>query len=442
VTTEGINTTNQFTYSSNNSGELTQAILPYGGYLSWAYTNVTYSNSSGTTYREVANRYLSKDGTSNTANYAFSHEASPGPNVRQYTIITDPSGATREWTFGQSGVTMGLVTTTQANPSTGMSDVSSLTWTQDSASNSYIGSVLINSTVTIGGRQNNLEKWMDQTVDTHGNVTQVNQYNFGSSHTNPARTYNYTYLNSSSYTSRYIFNRLTQATVTDNATTTLTLVTNGYDQTNPTSQGPSNNWDLAYATISTRGNLTTSTTLNSNKTITYDTAGDPTGVTLNGVAASITMVGTNNYAAPTALTAGSLTQSLSWTPSIAPASTTGPNGDVTTMTYDTYGRPTGGTSPFGAVTTITYSSAPYTTSSPAVVTTTVNGRWTSRTLDGLGRTVKVQKGDANGTQSVAESVYGSGGGSPTGVLLQQAMPHASGGTPAYTTRTYDGEVEP
>jgi len=79
ATTSGINTSNEFTYSSNNSGELTQAVLPYGGYLSWTYDSVTYS--SGVTYREVSNRYLSKDGTSNTTTYSFSHESTPGPNV-------------------------------------------------------------------------------------------------------------------------------------------------------------------------------------------------------------------------------------------------------------------------------------------------------------------------------------------------------------------------
>jgi hypothetical protein len=54
----------------------------------------------------------------------------------------------------------------------------------------------------------------DQTVDVYGNVTQVKKYNFGNLST-PARTYNYTYLNSSNYTSLGIYNPLTQATVTD-----------------------------------------------------------------------------------------------------------------------------------------------------------------------------------------------------------------------------------
>ena len=50
-----------------------------------------------------------------------------------------------------------------------------------------------------------------QTLDTHGNLTQSQAFDYGNLST-PARTYNYFYL--TGYASQFIFNRLTSATVT------------------------------------------------------------------------------------------------------------------------------------------------------------------------------------------------------------------------------------
>ncbi len=58
------------------------------------------------------------------------------------------------------------------------------------------------------------------------NVTQTYQVNYAG--LGGTRTTNYTYLNTSGYTSRYIFNRLTGASVTD-GTTPQTLTTVTYD---------------------------------------------------------------------------------------------------------------------------------------------------------------------------------------------------------------------
>jgi len=48
------------------------------------------------------------------------------------------------------------------------------------------------------------------------------------------------------------------------------------------------------------------------------------------------------------------------------------------------------------------------------------------TLDGFGRTVKVENGDGSGTKSAVESVYGPCACSPLGKLIHQAMTHAPG----------------
>ena len=451
VTTQGINTATQFTYVANSNGtttgELLDATLPYGGYLSYNYDTVTYT--SGVSYREVASRVLSKDGTSGSATtYAFSHESTPGAYVRQYTIIDDPGGVGEKyWAFGQSGITQGLLTTYQgrSRPGPVALQESDLTWSQDSAGNSYIGTAVQKMDP---GKSYEQDKRTDQALDTHGNVTQTLLYNFGNT-TTPALTYNYTYLSSSSYTNLYIFNRLTQATVTSGNNVT-TLVSNSYDQgslsyPNGLSGFSGGNTpreiDPSYTNSggpTTRGNLTTSTTPDSSKTTTYDYTGNPISVTTNAVQMNVTNTTTNNYAAPMVLSAGSLSQTIAYNPSMTPQSSTGQNGDTTTMTYDIYGRPTGATSPYGATSTITYNNAPYSSTNQATSKATIDGRWTQNMLDGLGRTVLTQSGDASGANTQAESVYGSCGCSPFGKLIQQAMPHAPGGTPAYTTYTYDG----
>ena len=66
-----------------------------------------------------------------------------------------------------------------------------------------------------------------------------------------------------------------------------------------------------------------------------------------------------------------------------------------------------------------------------------NGRWTKTTLDGLGRTIKVETGYAAITKSIAETEYDSCACSPTGKLKRSTMPYAPGGTKWWKTNTYD-----
>ena len=60
----------------------------------------------------------------------------------------------------------------------------------------------------------NVQSKTTQTLDTHGNVTQTNIFNYGNL-TTAARTYNYTYVTGANYTSRYIFNRSLSSAVTN-----------------------------------------------------------------------------------------------------------------------------------------------------------------------------------------------------------------------------------
>jgi YD repeat-containing protein len=459
VQTSGINTEYVMGYTSPSNGTVTGELwwvnLPYGGSFAYGYDTVGYA--SGVSYRELSFRDLTKSGNwSDAVGYGFSHESTPGQYVRLYTIIDDPGSVGEKcWAFGQSGFEQGLTlayqgrsrpgstppisTCPQGSQSFNVLQENDLSWTQDSVGNSYISTAIQKMDL---GQSYEADKRTDQTIDVHGNVTQVLLYNFGNTST-PVQTYNYSYLNSSFYASAYVFNRLTQATVTAGSTTT-TLVTNGYDECCLPVNGPfPSEWDSTYGNGGgnhPRANLTSSTNVDTSRTISYDQQGNPSSTTSSAVTVNVTSGSSYNYAVPTALTVGTVTQTMAYNTALATTSSSGSNtGDTTTVTYDAYNRPSGTTSPFGASSTITYSAAPYSSSAPAIVTTTINGRWTRNMLDGLGRTIKTETGNGSTTTSSSETTFDSCGCPPIGKLKSQTLPHAPGAAnPTTTTYVYDG----
>jgi len=69
----------------------------------------------------------------------------------------------------------------------------------------------------------------------------------------------------------------------------------------------------------------------------------------------------------------------------------------------------------------------------------VGNRWTLTTMDGLGRTIKVEQGDSGGTtKSIVDTEYDSCACSPLGKVKRVSQPYAPGGTIYWTTYTYDG----
>ncbi len=171
-----------------------------------------------------------------------------------------------------------------------------------------------------------------------------------------ARTYTNTYLNSTNYLSRYIYNRLAGTTVTD-GTNTATLVNNGYDTYSLTNVTGMTQHDSTFNTSFTyRGNATSTNTPTSTVIRTFDIGGNVVTSKTNGVTTT-TNTSTNsstNYAAPGTLTTNSLTSSLQWSSFLGVSQTTGPNGDVASMVYDSTARPSQSTSPYGAVTHYSY----------------------------------------------------------------------------------------
>ncbi len=442
------------------SGDLTELVLPYGAYLIYTYSSVTYSGSR--IQKEIVERSLSKDGTTGSqTNYPFYHESgTSGLTIHACASIDDPGGlGEKYWAFSANGANQGLATyyqgrsplggpTCSASPGSTAMTQSAFTWTQDSAGNNYIGEVY---TTADPGQSYAVTKATTQAVDTHGNVIQVNYYDW-SNFTTPARTYLYSYLSSSSYTSRYIFNRLTSATVEKgDGTGAIALASVSYDQFSLGSVSGAREWDSNYtSSVTARGNPTTMTDMSGNTTTaTYNLYGNTTAAYVNGVASTASVSGTTNYAAPDSITVNStLTTSMTYSSFLGVTSQTAPDTATVDIGYDALARPASSQSTYGAWTYNVYTD---TGSSPNVCTS-VNTRWTQTFLDGLGRTLKVLTGSysssgpttcssASGATILteADTTYGSCGCSPLGKLMSQTLPYTYGGnTGASTAYTYDG----
>ena len=283
-----------------------------------------------------------------------------------------------------------------------------------------------------------------QTLDTHGNLTQSQAFDYGNLST-PARTYNYSYLTGSNYTSRYIYNRLSSVSMTPAGGSAITLVTKSYDNGYPPLQAtPAGMHDSNYGTsFLYRGNVTQTTGLSSSDTryFAYDAAGVLVQTTdALGHTVAIQANSDSHYSLPGTVTPNgntTLQTSMSYASSFAVTQVTGPNGAQGTTTYDSYGRPSQTQIPDGAVTTYTYNY------NPTYQVATANGRWTKTTLDGFGRPIQVDMGhdavsDAN-TVSRVVTQYAPCACSPLLKVWRVSQPYnPTSGIPVWTTYIYDG----
>lgn len=236
---------------------------------------------------------------------------------------------------------------------------------------------------------------------------------------------------------RFQFNRLASATVSNGAQT-VTLAQNSYDERAITAvsglqqhDGP--NFPASYIL---RGNLTTSVTPGATTQFWYDVTGTVTKTSdAQGHVVDVTSDSNRNYAVPSVVTPNTqsgLATSFSHSAFLGLTSQTAPNNAQHTINYDGYGRVSNTRTPEGVVTNFTY------TYNPAVQTgTNPDGRFTKSTQDGLGRTVRVETGDAAGAKSIVDTEYDSCACSPIGKVKRVSQPYAPGGTPVWTTYSYD-----
>jgi len=201
-------------------------------------------------------------------------------------------------------------------------------------------------------------------------------YDYGNL-TTPAGTYNHTYLVGSGCTNLKIYNRVLTSTVTPAGGSALTLASNSYDQFALVDRTGLREHDTtSYGTsLTSRGNVTTSTRGGVTTTTNYDITGMVTSTANASTTTSVTPV--NNNAVPGTVTTGALTSTFQYNSFLGLTQDTEPNNAVTTLAYDAYARPSSVTSPHGAQTTFNY------TNSPPTRTATTNGRWVKTTYVAL-----------------------------------------------------------
>ncbi len=301
------------------------------------------------------------------------------------------------------------------------------TWTRDSNGNPYIASVL---TTADEGQSYQKQSKTEQTLDTHGNVTETKLYDYGNL-TTPARTYTNTYVGGTEYTSKYIFNRLHTSTLAGGGQQ-VTLVHKQYDGLSPHYVHPreldeSLTWEH-------RGNATEVTANGVTTSVSYYNTGAVYSASSGGQSVDITLASSANYSAPSVITPNdesNLAETLTYTSFHGLATDTGPNSASSSRSYDQHARRTSSTSAQGATTSYTYDNT------QAWTKATSNGRWTKTYMDGLGRTIKVETGYDTTIVSTAETEYDSCACSPLGKVKRTSLPYAPGGTVYWTAYTYD-----
>jgi YD repeat-containing protein len=216
---------------------------------------------------------------------------------------------------------------------------------------------------------------------------------------------------------------------------TLTLTPSGWQWVSSvTAIDPANSSNIF------RGNVTTNYGMDMTHSMCYATTGAVIRSTNGGHTSTTQTSATTNYTAPTAITTGSLTTTLSWDNMLRPTGETGPNGDGVSIGYDSASRPATTYTPNGAYVTYTYStSPPQNTATMHTDDPNTTGRKTVTKLDGLGRAIEVDSIDASGvTQSIVQSQYAVCGCSPMGKLSKTSRPYKPGDPIYWTTYNYDG----
>jgi RHS repeat-associated protein len=364
-----------------------------------------------------------------------------GNGAKTWSFMTTAT-ATYPWQVGLITDFRQLATTTSTNAITH----DEYTWSRNAASIPYISA---KTSIKDEGTSNAQSALSTQTQDQYGNTTQSVIYPYNNTST-PLATYNNTYLDDSgtysnpfftaTYIEHYIRNRLTTSTITSALTggVPVTLATNVYDESTMSGAGSGYELDssppLQYYQ---RGMMSNSITPTKSGSMYYDPTGNVyQAYASDGSTYSASTSSTTNYAAPSTITSQSYSTSVTYNSCLGITQTTGQNGEQLQMAYDGRRRPTSGTSPYGAVTSYTYT-APGTL--PVTQTKTGPDGYTQTTLDGVGRTIKVLRGPSSSLiQSEVDTVYAPCACSPLAKLQKTSQPYAPGGTPVWTTYTYDG----
>lgn len=438
----GSGATHSFNYYA--TGEAAQVNLPYGGTMRWTYGE--WTSSSQRIVREVNQRWLAASAGATETGHFLTFDAGDASREYHYNrVVADQSGTSdKVWWFNPDR-TLGTFDERKL-PAYTVTVRKFYSWARTPTSDQpYISQV--DSTLELG-TSNALTKRSIQNLDQYGNVILAKEYDYTLSETT-ARWYFTDYLTDTNYTSRYIRNRPTQTRMTVNGVTTV-LATNLYDYgvspvcgafanyfSYPIVQNVTHHDDANYGQgFSYRGNLTSSSFPGGKACLAYDYLGVLQTKTDNNGTTTLTPDAGRQYAVPSAITANGYTTTLQWDSLFNPTTTTGPNSASAVFGWDQAGRVTSQTGPDG-------DSAGYSYSIASRVNTSTSGKLFTKTyLDGLGRTVKVEKGyNPTSTTSVVDSVvdteYAPCACTPMGKMKRVSQPHRPTDPAVWTTYTYD-----
>ncbi len=415
--------------AAGNYGLLTSMTLPTGGVVNFGYT--TFTDANGNVNRWVSSRSFG----AGTWTYT---PAVCGPNCQQVTA-TKPSGDQTLYTFnlnnGAWNTTMQSYTGSVAGGNLQMTVQNTFdTSLQDPIDGGGAFTRLTQTTTTLPAPGGNLVKQTQYAYDlftynyrgtnytgSRGKLTSKSEYTFGiGSPGGLTRKTAFSYLDDGSptYQSKNIVDRVTDVKVMDGSgTTTLAETTIGYDNYALTSvTGMSHHDDANYGTTNTvRGNPTAISrraggTNWLGTSLSYDTTGQVISISnFDGPVGTITYSPTLANAYPTTVTnmlghANNFNYDFN---TGLVTSSTDPNNQATSFSYDNMKRPTRTGFPDGGSVTTTYTSATQRDISTALTAT--SSRQDQIVLDGLGRVIrKTLVSDPAGADLVDTSYDSSG----------------------------------
>ena len=185
-----------------------------------------------------------------------------------------------------------------------------------------------------------------------------------------------------------------------------------------------------------RGNVTGSTSSNTTVCQLVDYLGTVRSATGPFGTTTTTPDVTKQYAVPSLITANGYSTSLQWDSLLNLTQSTGPNNATMNFGYDAASRPASTQGVDGDAVTYTYS----TPSRYSMATT--GKKFVKTSVDGLGRTVKVETGynPSPGTsvvESVVDTEYAPCACTPMGKMKRVSQPYKPGNPVVWTTYTYD-----
>jgi YD repeat-containing protein len=361
-------------HSGYYTGRVQRVTLPTGGYYEYDYptTGNDGINCPDSTITSV-NRVIN-DGTS-SATWGFARSSISGSAGT--TTATDPLGNQTLVTFDSNG----HETTRKVYAGTSTSGTRLRTINTTWASN---GTPATRVTILEDGTT---QSETDTTFDSYGNLDQRVEYDWGQGGRGSLiRTTNITYLSSGGYTTANILNRPTEVTVKDSSGTVQARTDISYDQSgyinSPCVTGAAQHNDTSYGcSYTTRGDPTSVTTYTNasapsggvTKNFYYDSLGNLRQAAVNCCQQKQwNFSATTQYAFPDSEVDGpsglQLTTSFTYDAYTGQAATTtDPNNQATSFSYDTLRRPTQVSLPDGSKITYSYNDSAHTVTTAAPV---------------------------------------------------------------------------